>query len=354
MNTVATSTRNAPMRALVYDGSVRLGQLPVPKPAGGELLVRVHVCALSRFDVDILRGRRTVQVKPVILGHQFVGEVTESGDARGGSWIGRRVISYVQKGCGLCPACRHDQRWLCGGDLARGVGHGLIDGALAEYLTIPVSSAVEVPASVEDEEAAFAHPVATALAAIDAVSGPAPQRVLVVGDGNQGLLTTLALHAAGHTVSVFGRHPSRRDLLWRNGISFSGVPADQDGAEIVDDDGYSRESYGTVIECSGRPSGFELALRCLRPRGRIVLMSDQTGEAGFDLRTLIDAEIEVQGVQGGSLSRALEFISRKQLDLMPLVAARLDLQDGAAAFQQAMRRGTLKVMIYPRGRDPRR
>ena len=342
------------MRALVFDGSMRLGHLPLPRPGDGELLVRVGVCAISRLDIDILRGRRTVQVKPVILGHQFVGEVIDCGDARGAAWIGKRVISYIQRGCGLCPPCRHGERWLCGGDRERGIGHGLIDGALAEYLTIPVSSAVEVPAAVEDEEACFAHPVAAALAAVDRVTGPAPQRVLVIGDGNMGLLTTLALHVAGHTVSVFGRHPSRRDLLWRNGISFSGVPAEREGQMVVGDDGYSRESYGTVVECSGRPSGFELALRCLRPRGRIVLLSDQAGEAGFDLRALIENEIEIHGVQGGSLPRALEVIAQHKLDLMPLIAARLDLQDGAAAFQQAMRRGTLKVLLHPRGRDGRR
>ena len=334
-----------PMRALVFDGSLRVGMLPRPVPGEGELLVRMSSCAISRADLDIVQGRRSVEVSPVVLGHQYVGEVVDAGASRGSGWVGKRVVSYLRPGCGACPSCRTNQRWLCIGDQGKATGLGLLDGGFAEYVIAPVASVVEVPAEVDDDEASFAHPVAVALAAIDRVVGEPPQRVLVVGDGNMGLLVTLMLHLAGHTVSVFGRHPSRRELLWKSGISFSGVQDERDRGRLSIDDGYSREAYATVFECSGRSSGFELALRSIRARGRMVLLSDQSGEAGYDLRAVLDRELEIHGIQGGSLPDALDYLAARRLDLLPLLDRRVELQDGATAFQQAARRGTLKILL---------
>lgn len=346
MAVVASHPRHKPMQALVFDGSVRLGQLPAPEPAAGEVLVRVHACAISRADLDMVSGRRAVQVRPVILGHQFVGTVESTADEAHRNLVGRRCVAWVHPGCGGCPACRQRTPWKCDGDLTRSLGLGLIDGAFAERVVLPARSVVEVPESMDDDDAVFAHPVAAALAALEQVQGPAPQRVLVVGDGNMGLLVTLMLHAAGHTVSVFGRHPSRRDLLWRSGISFTGVHETAQGqrAALPEDD-FARDAFGTVFECSGRGSGFNLALQAVRPRGRIVLVSDLMGEAGFDLRAIADRELEISGIHGGSLPEALDYLATGKLDTLPLVAARLPMAEGPRAFQQAMRRGTLKVIL---------
>jgi threonine dehydrogenase-like Zn-dependent dehydrogenase len=333
------------MRVLVFDGNLNVGQLPPPRAEAGEALVKVALCAISRRDLDLVQGRRPVQVRPTILGHQFVGEVVDGGDAAAASWIGRRVIAYAHRACGGCPACRGGRRWECAVHMERDLGNGLIDGSLAELVSVPVSSLREVPDSIDDDEAVFAHPLATAITAAQRVVGEAPQRVLVIGDGNMGLLLTLVLHAAGHTVSVFGRHPSRRELLWRSGISFTGVQ-DAEAPEARSDGVLNRESYGSVFECSGRASGFELALRAVRPRGRLILLSDQAAEAGFDMRPVVDNEIQVHGINGGSLDAALEYLTRKRIDILPLVAARMNLSDGAAAFQQAARRGTLKILLH--------
>ena len=75
-------------------------------------------------------------------------------------------------------------------------------------------------------------------------------------------------------------------------------------------------------------------------------MSDQVGEAGYDLRPVVSRELSLHGVHGGSLEVALEYLERKRIDLLPLIASRLSLSDGAAAVQQAARRGTLKVLLH--------
>lgn len=332
------------MRALVYDGVLRLGTLPRPRPDAQQVRLRVRACGIARDDLERSQGRRPVEVRPVVLGHQVVGVVDELGDQVDEGWRGRRVVTRCAPGCGRCVNCRVELPWLCEQGIRGGIGMGLVDGALAEWVVCDVRTLEPVPESVEDDEAVFAQPVALALEVMKQVQGPAPQRVLVVGDGNMGLLVTLVLHAAGHTVSVFGRHPSRRELLWRSGIGFTPVPDTvvQGRGSLPED---LQDHFATVVDCSGHMTGFRIAAQCVRPRGRVVLVSDPVGQGGTDLTFLVRREAELVGVSGGPLEPALDFLARKGLDVLPLISARVALMDGVSSFETAARRGSLKTIL---------
>lgn len=335
------------MQAMVLDPQPRLAAVRRPHPDEGEALVKVRLCAIARSDLDLARGHRPVAHHPYIMGHEFVGEVVEATTEAGASWVAKRVIAYLNPPCHRCLSCQNGRTWLCETGMTRALGMGVVDGALAEWVVVPESSLVEVPEQVDDQEAVFAHPLASALEAAGWVNGPPPQRVLIVGDGKLGLLTTLVFHAAGHTVSVLGRHPSRRELLWRSGISFSGVRRAGEEGEGLSGAKVVKESHSLVIDCSGHPSGLELAVDAVRPRGRIVLMSRYSEEEGFDLRFVTEKEIDLVGVRGGRLDRSLEYLLRKRIDILPLGAATYPLLDGMAAFDQASTRGALKVFVRP-------
>ncbi len=340
------STRLRTMRALVLDKVPQLATVSRPRAAEGEVLVRVRACGIASSDLQLVRGIRAPGRERVILGHEFVGEVVEATTPAGEAWIGRRVVANLNAGCTRCLPCRDGKPWLCELTRDRALGMGLTDGALAEWVTISERALVEVPEGVDDEEAIFAHPLASALEASSLLEGPPPQRVLVVGDGNLGLLTTLVLHAAGHTVSVLGRHMSRRELLWRSGISFSGVAgADETAGDPVSGAKLVTESYGMVYDCSGHPSGFDLAVAATRPRGRIVLLSRFAANQGFDLRFLTENEIDLIGVNGGRLEDSLAYLQRKRLDILPLVAGSYSMQEAMTALEKANTRGTLKVLV---------
>jgi threonine dehydrogenase-like Zn-dependent dehydrogenase len=153
------------------------------------------------------------------------------------------------------------------------------------------------------------------------------------------------LHAAGHTVSVLGRHPSRRELLWRSGISFSGVLREGEQSNELSGAKIAAESYGLVCDCSGHASGLELSVAAARPRGRIILMSHYEMDEGFDLRFLTEKEIDLVGVSGGRLEDSLKYLQRKRIDILPLVEGAYSLSEVMAAFEKASRRGALKIMI---------
>jgi threonine dehydrogenase-like Zn-dependent dehydrogenase len=337
-------TGHRTMRALVFDGVLRLGTLPRPAPRKGEVVVDVSACAISRADVDMVAGRRSVEISPAVLGHQFVGIVAECGPGVDEIWRGKRVVGQTVPGCGRCGRCRHGFTWQCEQGVKTGVGMGLEDGAFAEALRIPATSLVEVNADLDDEEAVFAYPVASMLQALEAVEGTPPQRVLVVGDGNMGLLATFMAHAAGHTVTVLGRHPSRREVLWRSGIGFIPVPDEAlQRPDIILPE--LDDHYAWVIECSGRVDGFELAARCLRPRGRLILVSDHVGQPGARLFFLIQSEAEMVGIGTGPLQPAMDYLATQVIDVPALVDNRASLFDGVAAFERASRRGTLKTIL---------
>lgn len=335
------------MQALVLDPGPRLATIRRPQPLGDGVLVKVRLCAIARSDLDLARGLRPTLHHPMTLGHEFVGEAVEASSEAGRKWLGKHVVAQLNPPCNRCLACRDGKSWLCATGRQRALGMGSVDGALAEWVVVPEPSLVEVPEGVDDEEAVFAHPLASALQATDWVDGPPPQRVLVIGDGNLGLLTTLVFHAAGHTVSVLGRHPSRRELLWRSGISYSSVARAGEGNATLSGAEITSESYGLVIDCSGHSSGFDLAVTAVRPRGRIILMSRYALDEGFDLRFLTEREIDLVGVNGGRLERSLEYLKRKRIDILPLVEANLPLLEAEAALERADTRGTLKVIVRP-------
>ena len=93
-------TAHRTMRALVFDGVLRLGTLPRPVPGEREVLIRVTACGISRADVDMVAGRRSVEISPAVLGHQFVGVVCECGEGADQDWMGKRVVGQTVPGCG--------------------------------------------------------------------------------------------------------------------------------------------------------------------------------------------------------------------------------------------------------------
>jgi threonine dehydrogenase-like Zn-dependent dehydrogenase len=343
-STAEPTTKYKTMRALVFDGALRLGTLPCPTPEQGEVLVKVSACGISRADVDMIEGRRAVEISPAVLGHQFVGRVSKCGEDVDEGWLSKRIVGQTVPGCGRCGRCRHGITWQCEQGLKTGLGMGLVDGAFAEYTRVPASSLVEVIDDLDDVEAVFVYPVASLLKALETIEGAPPQRVLVVGDGNMGLLATFMAHAAGHAVSVLGRHPSRRELLWRSGIGFVPVPDEalQRPELILPEVG---DPYGYVIECSGRVEGLELAAACLRPRGCLILVSDHVGQPGARLSFFVRSEIEMVGVGTGPLQPAMDYLATQVVDVPALVDARASMLDGISAFERASRRGNLRTIL---------
>lgn len=307
------------MKALVFDGRLSCrDDYPVPTPAPGEVLVRVHRAGICNTDIEITKGYMDYRG---VLGHEFVGSLPD----------GSRVVGEINAGDGTCDTCRRGDVTHCRQRSVLGIL--MRDGAMAEYLTLPARNLHRVPSAVSDTQAVFVEPLAAALEITDRIHIRPSQRVAIIGDGKLGILVAQVLQLTGCHVNVFGRHTRKLAILQRRGIPTLDTPAE----------GYGR--FDVVIDCSGHAGGFELARSLLRPRGTLVLKSTFHGTQEVSMVPFVIDEITVVGSRCGPFEPALRLLERRLIEVETLLDAEYPIEQGVEAFKRAMTPGTLKVQI---------
>jgi threonine dehydrogenase-like Zn-dependent dehydrogenase len=323
------------MTALVVEGgSARLKRdVPGPPPVAGEARVAVLCAGVCATDLALVRGYMGFAGVP---GHEFVGLALE------GPLAGRRVVGEINAGCGRCAGClagdsRHCPQRTVLGILGR-------DGAFAEQLRLPARNLLPVPDGLSDDQAVFAEPLAAALRITEQVEVDG-RAVLVAGDGRLGLLCAHVLALAGAEVSVAGRHPERAALLPAGARHLVG---------LLDGDGNGERPsappprlWPLAVEATGNPDVLPRLLRCVEPRGTVVLKTTSERPAEFDLAPVVVAEQSLLGSRCGRLGPALELLASGRIPVGSLIAARYPLERATDALAHAARRGTLKVLIEP-------
>ena len=143
------------MRAMVLTAPgepLRLQQLPVPRPAAGQVLLRVSACGICRTDLHVVDGELTEPTLPLVPGHQIVGTIEQLGAGVTGLRPGQRVgVPWLGGSCGNCWFCSHQRENLC--DHARYTGYQ-IPGGFAEYTVANADYCFELPSRYEDLQAA--------------------------------------------------------------------------------------------------------------------------------------------------------------------------------------------------------
>ena len=320
------------MRALVFDGALRVLDRPEPRPSPGEALIAVRRAGICNTDVEIARGYMGFQG---VLGHEFVGEVLEVHDEAHRAWVGRRVAGEINLGCGACARClaglsRHCKTRTVLGILGR-------DGALAERVTLPVANLHAVPEALDDDGAVFIEPVAACFEVLEQLKVEPDARVVVLGDGKLGLMLAQVLRATGCDLTLVGKHPRKLALASATGVNTAhlddSVPGDAD----------------VVVEATGSPAGLDRALSLVRPRGTLVLKSTFHGAPTVNTARIVIDEVCVLGSRCGPFAPAARALAAGRVDPRPLIDATYPLGDAVEAFAHAQRPGVLKVLIDPRG-----
>ncbi len=315
------------MKAITFDGTLRLEDRPRPVPPHNEALIRIRMAGICKTDAEILRGYMNFSG---ILGHEFVGVVEEAPD---NSMIGTRVVGEINCGCGVCPFCKKGLARHCPNRTVLGIQER--DGVFAEFTTLPLENLFVVPEAVTDEAAVFVEPIAAALEVLEQIHIAPADTVAVIGDGKLGLLVSMALRLSGADVVLVGKHPEKMAIFQRLGGS----------AMTVADFRSSSRAFGTIVEASGNTSGWELAVHRVAPRGVIVLKSTYHGALTTDLSALVVNEITVVGSRCGQFAPALRLLERGLLDPLPLISEIYDSRHALAAFQKAVSPGVLKILI---------
>lgn len=267
------------MRALTYagPGTVRVYDVPMPElKRPTDALVRVRLAGLCGSDLHIVRGKVPEVGEGTVLGHEFVGDVVEAGEAADVE-VGRRYLGGFFAACGACRSCLRRQWRNCASYQVFGHGAtlGSLDGAQAEYVRVPLArhTLMPVPDSVSDRDALFCCDILpTAWTAMDQAGIRPGDTVAVVGAGPVGLMTIMAAgHFGAARVVVVDPGVERRAAARELGADAFG-PDELDAAVALVSTGDGDEGADVVVEAAGVPSSLQVAWRLARRGGTIALV----------------------------------------------------------------------------------
>ncbi|WP_277681502.1 alcohol dehydrogenase catalytic domain-containing protein, partial [Saccharomonospora azurea] len=197
------------MRAAVVDqpGSVRVGDVPDPKPGPADVVVKVGACGICGTDVHIADGHFPPTPYPIVPGHEFAGQIVEVGPEAPGGWsVGDRVAVDPSLFCGHCGPCRAGHGNLCANWGATG---DTVDGAFAEYVAVPATTCYRMPDDMTYAQGALVEPVSCAVHGVRRVGVEAGERFLIMGAGTMGLIMQQLLQRAGAHVTMVDRNADR-------------------------------------------------------------------------------------------------------------------------------------------------
>ncbi len=348
------------MKAVVYHGPGQKAWEEVPDPEitdDGDVIVRVDATTICGTDLHILKGDVPAVHKGRILGHEAVGTVEEAGEGVHTLTPGDRVLVSCISACGTCRFCREGRygQCLCGGGWV--LGHK-IDGTQAEYVRVPYAdtSTYQIPGGVSDEEIlmlADILPTGYEVGVLNGNVGPG-DLVAVVGAGPVGLaaITGAQLFSPGHIVAI-DQSDARLEAAKHFGADVIVNNSREDPLRVIRDltgDLAGRFGADVSIEAVGVPATFELAVKLVRPGGRIANIGVHGAPCTLDLEDqwIRDITITTGLVDTYSIPTLLQLVASGQINAGRFITHHFGLDDFDEAydvFAHAADTGALKVVL---------
>lgn len=314
------------MRAVVFDGELRVKEIPIPRPAEGEALIRVLTAGVCSTDLEILRGYMQFSG---VLGHEFVGVVEQCSNP---NLQGKRVVGEINCVCHTCPLCQREMPHHCLNRSVLGIANR--HGAFAEFLVLPEENLHVVPNSIRDDVAVFTEPLAAAFRVAEQVAITPNDRVVVLGDGRLGQLCAQVLWTFTKRLICVGKHEWKLNML--NALHIPTVLRDDPIERNVD----------IVVEATGSPDGIARALELVRPEGTIVLKTTVADTSSINLSLPVIKEIRIVGSRCGPFRPALEALAANAVDVRPMITETYELRDAELAMQRAASPEVMKVLLH--------
>jgi len=338
------------MRALVKTAAgpgLSLTDVPDPSPGINDVLIRVRKTGICGTDLHIESwdpwAAKTIK-PPLVVGHEFMGEVVEVGSNVTDLHPGDIVSGEGHVICGRCRHCRAGRWHLCANTVGLGVNR---DGAFAELVVLPVTNVWHHWPGVDEEVAAifdpFGNAVHTALAF--PVLG---EDVLVSGAGPIGLMAiAVARHAGARFIVVSEPNPFRRELAARMGATLVVDPTKRDLKDAQRELGMV-EGFDVAMEMSGNAAALTSAIANMAHGGGIAILGIPTGEIPLDVTTIVFNQLTLRGIYGREMYETwykMSVLLHSGLDIRPAITHRFSHRDHEAAFAAARAGDSGKVIM---------
>ncbi|MCI0584120.1 MAG: L-threonine 3-dehydrogenase [Chloroflexi bacterium] len=338
------------MRALVKTAAgpgLSLIDVPDPTPGINDVLIRVRKTGICGTDLHIESwdpwAAKTIK-PPLVVGHEFMGEVVEVGSNVTDLHPGDIVSGEGHVICGRCRHCRAGRWHLCANTVGLGVNR---DGAFAELVVLPVTNVWHHWPGVDEEVAAifdpFGNAVHTALAF--PVLG---EDVLVSGAGPIGLMAiAVARHAGARFIVVSEPNPFRRELAARMGATLVVDPTTRDLKDAQRELGMV-EGFDVAMEMSGNAAALTSAIANMAHGGGIAILGIPTGEIPLDVTTIVFNQLTLRGIYGREMYETwykMSVLLHSGLDIRRAITHRFAHRDFEAAFAAARSGDSGKVIM---------
>ena len=326
---------------------LELREVPIPAVGINDVLIRVHKTGICGTDLHIESwdpwAARTIH-PPLVVGHEFVGEVVESGSNVYDFQPGDLVSGEGHVVCGVCRHCLAGRRHLCAHTIGLGVGR---DGAFAEYVSLPVTNVWHHWQGIDEEVAAifdpFGNAVHTALAF--PVLG---EDVLVSGAGPIGLLAiAVARHAGARNIVVSEPNAFRRELAVRMGATLVIDPRERTLPDVFAELDMV-EGFDVAMEMSGNATALRAAIAAMAHGGGVAILGIPTEEIALDVNSIVFKMLTLRGIYGREMYETwykMTVMLQSGLDITPAITHRFGFRDHEVAFAAARSGDSGKVIM---------
>lgn len=336
--------------------------LPVPVPGPGEVRLKVLAAGICGTDIHIARGDESLMSlisPPMILGHEFCGEVDAFGKDVNGFKVGEYVSAEMHEVCYKCRACRDKKYHACEGTKI----HGLqLNGAFADFVVVSATNVVKLPASIPVKVAAVMDALGNAVHTV-CKTDTRDRDVAIIGYGPIGAMAA-EVAIFGNTAHLYiidiNKRALERAKLWVEARKLSSRVTVLDGSSGDCDRHILELSKGgcdAALDFSGAPSGINMALNITRAGGEVALLGIPK-QSDITLRdygkNVIMKGLTMHGVIGremfGTWTRMIEMLG-KGLDIGGLITGEYPLKDFATGLRRFAEGEEQKVVLYPQGKQ---
>ncbi|MGZ8283680.1 MAG: L-threonine 3-dehydrogenase [Allosphingosinicella sp.] len=338
------------MKALVKSEAAPglwLADVPEPEVGINDVLIRVKRTAICGTDLHIYNwdewAQKTIPV-PMVVGHEFVGEIVEIGENVNDYAPGMIVSGEGHIVCGRCRNCMAGRRHLC--PYTSGVGVNR-PGAFAEYVSIPNANVWQHADGVDLDVASMFDPFGNAVHTAlqwDMIG----EDVLITGAGPIGAMAAaVARHVGARHVVITDVNDFRLELAAKLGATRT-VNVEREKLADVQKELGMREGFDVGLEMSGNPAAFRDMLDNMAHGGKVSMLGIPAGEVAIDWTKVIFNMLTLKGIYGREIFETwykMSVLIETGLDLTPIITHRLPYQDYERGFQAMLQGNTGKVVL---------
>jgi threonine 3-dehydrogenase len=324
-----------------------LEDVAIPTIGETDVLIKIKKTSICGTDVHIYKwdewASKTIHT-PMVIGHEFVGEIVEIGSRVKNLKVGDRVSGEGHLVCGQCRNCRSGKMHLCPHTIGLGVNRA---GCFAEYLSFPAENLYIVPNGISDDQASFLDPLGNAVHTALSYS-LIGEDVLITGAGPIGIMAVaIAKHAGARNVVITDLNDYRLDLAKKMGATFAVNVARQSLKEVMPSLDI-KYGFDVILEMSGSPRALSTAIDVAFHGAKFALLGILPKDTEIDWHQVIFKSLSFKGVYGREMFDTWYKVGamlQSGLDVSPVITHKFAFDDYHKGFEAMISGNCGKVIL---------